>query len=529
MIPGIPHDTHSHAEQRVFDRLRTAFADEEDNSLVAYHSFNLTHHAYKRFGEIDFLICGKSGIFVLEVKGGGVACRSGVWQFTDKYGRTDESIESPFRQAESALHGLMTNLRANLPESIVSQFATGYGVVFPDCTWTAAGGEWDANTLVDARGFRDFDRWLQNLFQYWRHKGKLGRQPTPDAVKALHRYLRPEFEAAVPLHVHSGQVEDQVAALTEDQMVMVDVAAANSRVLCQGGAGTGKTFLAVELARRWAAEGMKVALVCRSPWLRRFLETQASFAGLTVTLASSITAARRRAGLDHFDALIVDEGQDLFDMMSLTSLGSALKDGWRDGRWCFFCDANNQTGLLGEPDRQAVDYLLSFKPTQVPLRTNCRNTRIILEKVQSALGADMGVRGAGEGPQIREQIARSREDSAEMLAKEINEIVHEGGIDPGNLTILSSLPFAESSCALLPEPLRREITLLDEYSLRNFPLGKISFAEIASFKGLENEAVVVVDLQPPAQGNRSLAMHYVAMSRPRAVLSMVFLTSIGSS
>jgi len=78
MIPDTPHGTHSQAEKRVFDRLRAAFASEQDGVFTAYHSLNLTRHAYKRFGEIDFLICCPHGIFVLEVKGGRVGCHNGV-------------------------------------------------------------------------------------------------------------------------------------------------------------------------------------------------------------------------------------------------------------------------------------------------------------------------------------------------------------------------------------------------------------------------------------------------------------------
>jgi hypothetical protein len=72
MIPATPHfDTQSRAELVVFDRLKAAFARDDGLRLTAFHSLNLTHHAYKRFGEIDFVIVGRPGILVLEVKGGG--------------------------------------------------------------------------------------------------------------------------------------------------------------------------------------------------------------------------------------------------------------------------------------------------------------------------------------------------------------------------------------------------------------------------------------------------------------------------
>ena len=139
MIPDTPYVTHSNAEKRAFDRLRAAFNEPGVRDLVCYHSLNLTRHAYKRFGEVDFLICGREGLFVIEVKGGGVSCHDGVWAYTNRFGEVSESREGPFRQAESALHGLQGNLRARLPHRVVEQFTIGFGVVFPDCEWRAAG------------------------------------------------------------------------------------------------------------------------------------------------------------------------------------------------------------------------------------------------------------------------------------------------------------------------------------------------------------------------------------------------------
>lgn len=521
MIPDTPHGTHSQAEKRVFDRLRAAFASEKDGAYTAYHSLNLTRHTYKRFGEIDFLICCPHGLYALEVKGGRVACHDGVWQYTNRYGDVTESVEGPFKQVESALHGLMGNLRANLPTRVLAQFSIGYGVVFPDCEWPLSGAEWDSQTLADARSYKDLERWLHRLFQYWRGKDGSNRHPDDEALKSLRHYLRPEFEAVIPLHVQALGAEERIATLTEDQMTMVDVVAANPRVLCSGGAGTGKTFLAMELARRWTAEGINVALVCRSPWLKNYLEARFSIPKLTVSLVGTVRTACRRQGLDHFDALIVDEGQDLFDMGSLDSLDSVLRGGLSEGRWCFFHDANNQSGFFGGPDQDAVDYLSSTQPTRVPLRTNCRNTRIILEKVQTSLGADMGTRGAGDGPKIREHLASSKDEAIRLLTNELFELIDHGGLSPSDVTILSPYRFEDSCVAGLPEKMRRQIMTLDEYSLKSFPSTKTSFAEIGNFKGLENEAIIVVDLPPPEQSREDLAKHYVAMSRARSVLSII--------
>ena len=127
MVPNSPYDTGSQAEKLIFDRLRRAF----DDRYVAYHSLKPTRHPSKRFPEIDFVICGPDGLYVLEVKGGRLACHEGVWEYQDRYGRTYRSQESAFRQAETALHGLMQDLSADFPADALARLVTGYGVVFP--------------------------------------------------------------------------------------------------------------------------------------------------------------------------------------------------------------------------------------------------------------------------------------------------------------------------------------------------------------------------------------------------------------
>ena len=74
MIPSQPLDTGSSAERRIFDQLRASLSSADQSGWFALHSLNLPQHEYKRFGEIDFAVCGPDGLFVLEVKGGGISC-----------------------------------------------------------------------------------------------------------------------------------------------------------------------------------------------------------------------------------------------------------------------------------------------------------------------------------------------------------------------------------------------------------------------------------------------------------------------
>ena len=523
MIPAAPHKTESTAERRIFDVLRRTLGGPNNSEYTAFHSLNLTRHVRKRFGEIDFLIVGPLGIYALEIKGGRVSCSEGVWYYTNRNGNVNTNYEGPFKQAESALHGLVTKVREKLPHGVTESFSIGFGVVLPDCRLAASGAEWDSQIVCDDGAYKDMERWLKGLFRYWRAKDSRERHATQESVKQLTQFLRPEFEAIVPLHSRTEEASSEIKRLTESQMVFVDSIELNERVICSGGAGTGKTFLAVEVARRWTADGAEVALVCSSPWLMNYLKTKFVIPGLTVCTVHGLKNAARRAAIDKFDALIIDEGQDLLSMDLLSGLDDFLDGGLEGGRWCFFHDVNNQAGLFGEVEPEALEYLTSLNAFQVPLKRNCRNTAIILDKVKSATGADTGVAGAGSGPDVVELKAKDPQCVAKMLSSEIQRIVRDGGLPESDVTVLFYGVNEKALLEMLSDKLRDRLVLLDEYSMQSFPPQQISVSRIDSFKGMENEAIILAGMSQVITDPGARAQAYVAMSRARSVLSIIYL------
>jgi len=516
MIPKQPLGNSSKAEMKTFDQLRAVFSGPDQNGWFAMHSLNLPRHEYKRFGEIDFVICGPGGLFVIEVKGGGVSCHDGIWQTTNRYNEINRLRESPFKQGEGALHGL----RGKLPASLSNAFVIGYGVIMPDIDRLPDSAEWDRAIFADGRDFRQFENWLERFIRYWRAKDGHKTVATPADLNLLQQYLRPDFEAFVPLHVSAHAVESRIARLTMDQLRLIDVVEANPRVICSGGAGTGKTMLALELAKRWCASGMKTALVCHSPWLKRFLEKN-SVPGLIISLADSIHVAVKRANIEKLDALVVDEGQDILNMDALARLDGSLYGGISEGRWCFFHDVNNQSGLCGSYVPDAYDYLKSVCPVDIPLKTNCRNSFPILQRIQGDLGADVGNSGVGDGPAVREIDVVDADDAIQALENELHELLGCEGFSPGDIVILSPVPFTRSWTASLSVDLRDSISVLDDSSPRNMNRQTIGFAQIGNFKGLESEVVVLVDMPRPGHSETLRSLHYVGMSRARALLSII--------
>src|SRR5438094_111475 len=101
MIPATVHPAvRSGAERRIFDQLMNAPGTDD---WVCLHSLALARHQVKRRGEIDFLLLSRKGIYVLEIKGGRVARKNGLWIHTDRFGHESVHHESPFDQAGAAM------------------------------------------------------------------------------------------------------------------------------------------------------------------------------------------------------------------------------------------------------------------------------------------------------------------------------------------------------------------------------------------------------------------------------------------
>ena len=88
------------------------------------------------------------------------------------------------------------------------------------------------------------------------------RNPEPEQVQRIRSFLRPEFYRVAAMSVRIEHAEEKLLSLTGEQYDRLDELEDNPRCLFEGAAGTGRTLLAVEFARRRARAGDRVLFVC---------------------------------------------------------------------------------------------------------------------------------------------------------------------------------------------------------------------------------------------------------------------------
>ncbi|CAN7328834.1 nuclease-related domain-containing DEAD/DEAH box helicase [Mycolicibacterium frederiksbergense] len=507
MIPAeLAADAATSSERRVFAALAAA-----DIAGFALHSLNLPTHKYKLSSELDFVLVLERMVLVIEVKGASVSCNGGLWTYQDRSGHHRQDREGPFEQVKTGMHALADRLKLRLG-SETDDVAYGTLVVTTDVDLPLSSFTWDAPTYCGRGQFhRDFAKAVRDAVKYWTERQPKKRPLTKDLWTRLLADLRPNFDHSPLLDARAAALETAYVHLTDEQFSRLDLVREAPRVLCSGGAGTGKTFLASEIARRESLAGRSVAFSCRSPILASFVRTLLIGTGVTVGTMHEIS----KSGI--FDVLVVDEAQDLMTFDALGYLEPVVRGGWRDGRWVMFMDQNRQAHLYGDFDPEALQYIESFSPVPATLRTNCRNTREIVFQTRALTGADTGVAAAGAGPQVHYANVADRQAETAALESHLRSL-REHEVSPGHVTIVSIRGDWDTSAARgLREARKGTLRKLTEETAMNWPGSGLSWAAAVDIKGLENRFVCAIDIDS-LESDRDLDLLYVTLSRPRAGL-----------
>ena len=462
MIPDrIETDIPSTAERRIFEVIHKDLGSE----WYGLHSLGLARHSTLPWAEIDFVLIGPTGVFCLEVKGGRVAFKDGLWEFTNKHGEVAKKRRGPFEQVGPASSALYNYLRQQLPPI---DLLVGYGVVTPDIRFNISGPDIISEIVYDERDrTHSFGRYLERLAAYWRERlRRAPRRLASPQISAIRDRLRGDFDLRPSLRARVQRSTEELLSLTVQQYQILNGLVDNPRVIISGGAGTGKTLLAVEEAQRQAARGKSVAFFCFNRRLASFLrQAMANEPSCVVDhlhgfMAQTVRDADFGQRIDrqdpnvfseiypdltleilldsnqfqYYDVLIVDEAQDLMLNSYLNVFDAVVKGGLREGEWRFFIDPNQN--IYDGIEEAALQRLDSTRPARFKLGTNCRNTAPIAVTTALISGIhDTSTLKVG-GPDVEEHWYRDEQHERTMISRCLRHMLGDG-IIAGDITILS--------------------------------------------------------------------------------------------
>jgi len=526
-------DTTSTAELDLFD----AF-EKLPQPYQVFHSVSWIAHETRKgsVGEIDFLIAHpEKGLLVIEVKGGQIALkRQGMrqkWTSTS-YWNEETEIGDPIAQAERNRRNLQAWLENDVRTRRFS-YAIFTAVAFPDMIVNSdIRPDFPKAIVIDAEDVKNLGKTLDRIFTYWKdHADQKNTQMSGKAaVDALKELIVPSRQLGKVVSVIFERERKKIEELTRRQFHVLNMLNNYRRAAIVGGAGTGKTMIAMEKAKQLALSGFRVLFLAFNrnitQWIAQTLRdenivvsTFYGFVSQTMQWAETsqddggdfyndapdllINAAQRvrETRIDLlFDAIIVDEAQDFKDMWWV-AITEMLKS--QDaGVLYIFYDDNQQL----YQDRQYIP----IEGHPFTLVDNCRNTQSI-----HAAMLPYALREADsfcDGPEGRPVTVISA-DTAEQQSKALRKLCYqlvESGIPIEEVAVLT--PAAEERSQWKTGDILGNFVMT--WDLNTNLDNAIRVSTIHGYKGLETSVIIMTELDKIHDKKLNQLM-YIGLSRAR--------------
>ncbi|PWE48712.1 hypothetical protein DEM26_16560 [Thioclava sp. NG1] len=520
------------SEVRVYERMRDKLSG--DYNCYYSRSWHEADRDGAEFdGEADFIVAhAKYGLLFLEVKGGRVSCREkdGQWLSEDRDGFKFR-IKNPISQARSSKHHFLRRL--NTSRALSGRFIRArHGAILPGSVRPRRALAPDAPLEIIAFGddMETLDRWISHRMTEGddQRESPLGL----DGLRALEELLSSHFELKAHIGISLADDARTIERLTAEQSWILDSLADNKEMAISGGAGSGKTVLAVEKAIRSAAEGRRTLLTCYNAPLAAHLRavTQGNECLVVASFHALCRALAQKAGVelpshgaqsmfDHrlpdalveavsndpdlgFETVVIDEGQDFHDSW-LHALRLSIKDPENGGFYVFYDD--NQR--LFSPEN---GFLAALPESSIALTRNLRNTRRIHALMAKWYQGRRSIPAGPEGEPVGSIVCRKGETVLARLKERIAQLLSSGQVMPGQIAVLSGTGDALTSLGekIASKPTCRADDVRPDH---------IVVDTVRRFKGLSRPCVFLIGIE----GLTDPELVYVATSRANILLELV--------
>lgn len=527
MIPDIHKECHiwSH-EDEMFDELNQLPED-----YYVFHSFEIVTIKGSRVleSETDFVIFHpKKGLICLEAKAGQVKYENGYWQYgSGKRMKHD----GPYIQAKRNKWYLKDYMIEHGLEYECNNCKKLHAVWFidvPASNFEGAmlPGEGDLRITLTSDSFGHIQECIDKIFEFEGQDRCVTNLSEKSVQKILERVLAPSFNLISLQQVEQERNKNVFKRMLREQVALLNYLDEQNNAIINGLAGTGKTVMAVEKARRHSEKGEKVLFLCYNALLNEHLiETYPypfvsyyTVAGLSQKFCEKVDYKALQEKLTQmfiegtfpYQHVIIDEGQDFgkdeIDEVEIIELlkENAIDHEGRKGTFYLFYDKNQMVQA-----KKAPKYI-EEADCKLTLYRNCRNTENIALTSLRLLGSVKAPKlysDAVKGDHPEMGFCSTQKETIALLNSEIDKYIDAGY---NSITILTCKT-EESSI----------IANCCKDSKYNYKRGYVKFTTCRKFKGLESDVIIVVDIDKDTFTDEGEQLMYVGTSRARFKLSCV--------
>ncbi len=537
-------------------KVAQALVGQLPSRVEIFHSFHWMGDGRKGTvveGECDFVILDpENGLLFVEVKGGALDFDPERMEWTRTTPRGEKRLlgKDPFEQVRKSMHEIVERIASVMPgPKKPPPFTYGFAVAFPDCRYSGSlPASIVPDQLFDAAKCSSMNDSVERVFNRFRlsQHGSL----SPQEIQSIHDALFPRY-AIVP--VVWRKVEDQEARLhrlTNEQQRLLDFLGEHTLAAIKGVAGSGKTILALAKAQESARKGLRTLFLCYNrplkDWVLQALPERSgdelvidTYHGLVADFCRlakvSFRAVEGEGDADFwrdlapeklieacavlsdgfkFDAIIVDEGQDFHDLW-WTSLEDAFRNPSNKACYYVFFDPN-QNLYVQSP---SIPGELGA-PFQLPV--NCRNTVRIAEHCAKLVNQTNKVKdGAPIGDSPEFLTAPTLRDAFQLAGKRVREwcMSGAGGLKNSQVAVLVPSGSDKEWSSIF-----KTVTATSDFENWRSNQG-VLIAPWRRFKGLEADAIVIVEEASKYKDQNDIANRYVARSRAKHLLVVIEVES----
>lgn len=527
MIPDIPREFDAKSHEGIMFYELNQLPEE----YYVFHSFEIVTIKNNQIleSETDFVIFHpKKGLICLEAKAGQVKYENGYWLYGS--GKAMKH-NGPYIQAKRNKWNLRDYMVEHGLEYECNNCKKLHAVWFPDVPEAnfkgeSLPGEGDIRITLTSDSFGHIQECIDNIFAFEGQDRCTTNLSEKSVQKILERVLAPSFNLISLQQIEQERNKNVFKRMLREQVALLNYLEEQNNAIINGLAGTGKTVMAVEKARRHSEKDEKVLFLCYNAFLNEHLRETYPYphvsyytvAGLSQKLCEKVDykALQEKLmqmfleGTFPYQHVIIDEGQDFgkeeIDEVEIIELlrENAIENEERNGTFYLFYDKNQMV-----QSKKAPKYI-EDADCKLTLYRNCRNTENIALTSLRLLGSDKAPKlypdaVMGDLPEIG--FCATKEDVVTLLNAEIDKYIDAGY---NSITILT--------CKTEENSIIADCCKNSKY---NYKRGYVKFTTCRKFKGLESDVIIVLDIDKDTFEDEGEQLMYVGTSRARFKLSCI--------